>query len=332
MTEPLQKNQKSPIGIRCTLPGAWILGWFALFSLILLLRNADLAIRSMTEGLQLCATSLIPSLFPFMVLSELIVSTGAAHSLGRLVARPFRFLFGVNESGACAILLGMLCGFPVGTRCVLSLYRSGEVDRAEAEYLLCFCNTPSSAFLISTVGYSLFNSRFFGWLLWGSTLLSAAVSGILGNLLRKHPSPKRAPRKKETMNSASEQGKGILALPQAVHTSALSMLKICAFVVFFATFVGTLEYLLSGLSLSPTLLTLCLGAWEMTGGVVRAAALSTLSREICAALVGWSGFSVHFQMISLCDGLPLSFRPYFLSRLLQALLNFTFVLCVLHFL
>ena len=47
--------------------------------------------------------------------------------------------------------------------------------------------------------------------------------------------------------------------------------------------------------------------------------------EICAALVGWSGFSVHLQMIGLCDGVSLSFRPYFLARLLQGILNFILV-------
>lgn len=305
--------------------GSLLLGFCALFSLLLLLRNAELAIRSMSDALRLCASSLIPSLFPFMVLSEVIVHTGAGIPLGKVFRRPFHFLFGVNESGACAILLGLLCGFPVGTRCVLSLYRNGAISRSDAEYLLSFCNTPSSAFLVSTVGYSLFHSRSFGYLLLCCTLLSAIVTGILGNLLRKKGSASdmRFPNSSQPPSPERERVSVILA--GAIQTSALSMLKICAFVVFFSTVLAAFSAILSCISLSPTALSLFLGLWEMTGGTRSAAALPRYAREISAALIGWSGFSVHLQVIGLCDGVSLSFRPYFLARLLQGILNFILV-------
>ena len=327
MTEPLAKAKKEQKASPSLSKGSLLLGFSALFSLLLFLRNAELATGAMSDALRLCATTLIPSLFPFLVLSEVVVNTGAGVPLGRLLRRPFRRLFGVSESGACAVLLGLLCGFPVGTRCVLSLYRQGAIGRREAEHLLTFCNTPSSAFLISTVGYSLFHSRSFGYLLLGSTLLSAVVVGILGNLIKKKkgdtspmesvaPSPMGAPPRQEKVS---------VILSAAIQTSALSMLKICAFVVFFSTVAAALSAILSRLSISSPLLALLLGLWEMTGGVRRSAALSFYPREICAALVGWSGFSVHLQMIGLCDGVSLSFRPYFLARLLQGILNFILV-------
>ena len=175
MTEPLAKAKKEQKASPSLSKGSLLLGFSALFSLLLFLRNAELATGAMSDALRLCATTLIPSLFPFLVLSEVVVNTGAGVPLGRLLYRPFRRLFGVSESGSCAVLLGLLCGFPVGTRCVLSLYRQGAIGRREAEHLLTFCNTPSSAFLISTVGYSLFHSRSFGYLLLGTTLLSAVV-------------------------------------------------------------------------------------------------------------------------------------------------------------
>lgn len=321
MTEPLQKVKKAPPvpGVRHR--GTVILGWAALFALFLWLRNPDLATGAMTGGLRLCITTLIPSLFPFMVLSEVIVQSGAALRLGRLAYRPLHRLFGVSQGGACAVVLGLLCGFPVGVRCILSLYGSGALDREEAEHLLCFCNVPSSAFLLVTVGQDLFGSRSFGWLLLGSTLLSACVTGVLFRRVRGQGS-----RHRSSALPKAPSPQGLLLLPRAIYGSARAMLRICAFVVFFSTFVETLSFLIARLPPSPVLRTLFLGIWEMTGGVARSATLPVLSYEICAALVGWSGFSVHFQTVSLCDGVPLSLRPYFLARLVQGVLNFALVL------
>ena len=331
MTKALPNEKKGAFCPTLSL-GIWLLGFLALFSLLLLLRNAELAIRSMTGALRLCATTLIPSLFPFMVLSEVIVTTGAGIPLGKLIRRPLHFLFGVNESGGSAILLGLLCGFPVGSRCILSLYRNGAIDRRDAEYLLTFCNTPSSAFLVSTVGVSLFHSRSFGYLLLGTTLLSALLTGILGNLFRKKPSlaSTRSQTPPPTLTRSEEKVSVILS--SAIQTSALSMLKICAFVVFFSTVVAAFGAILSRFSIHPLILSLLLGLWEMTGGVQSSAALSVYSHEICAALIGWSGFSVHLQMIGLCDGAPLSFRAYFGARLLQGFLNFALIYLALRLL
>lgn len=60
------------------------------FCFVLILRNPDVAIEYMGRGLSLCARTVIPSLFPFMVISELMVRSGAGEALGRLFSRPMR--------------------------------------------------------------------------------------------------------------------------------------------------------------------------------------------------------------------------------------------------
>ena len=60
------------------------------FMLLLVLKNSEIAIDYVTQGLKLSVKSVIPSLFPFMVISELIVRSGAASALSRPLARPAR--------------------------------------------------------------------------------------------------------------------------------------------------------------------------------------------------------------------------------------------------
>ena len=326
MTEPIRKTVRQKRARRLLSPNQLAFALMSVFSLLLILRNAELAISAMSEGLRLCAHTVIPSLFPFMVISELIVSTGAVRPLGRLLARPFRWLFGIGGESGCAVLLGLLCGFPVGAKSALSLYRQGRIDRRELEHLLTFSNNPSSAFLISTVGSSLFGDRSFGLLLYVISLCSALLIGVFGKLLRK--------------DSFSEAGyaappisyhsapRGILCFTQAVTSSALSMLYICAFVVFFAAFTGTLAQLLSAWELPEPVSALLFGLFELTGGVSRAALCDLpLSEYLCAGIVGWSGLSVHFQMMSLCGEDAVSFRAYFPAKLLHGFLNIALLWC-----
>ena len=325
MTEQSAKSAVPIRSLRRSHIGSLVFCGMSLFLFLLLLRNAEFAIGHMSDGLRLCVRTVIPSLFPFMVLSELLTLAGAAELVGRLLPRPLRRLFGVSRDGACAVLLGLVCGFPIGAKSAAALYRSGRVDRSELCHLLTFSNTPSSAFLISAVGLSLFGSRAFGTRLYVITLVSALLTGLVGARwqARKSEHAPSFPRQKEKKPLTAPRRKGMIAcFTDAITSSALAILSVCAFVVFFSAFVGTVESMLQSLSLPSTVKALCYGFFELTGGTARAAACAPPAAEyLCAFLAGWSGLSVHCQIMSLCADTDVSFRPYLLAKLAQGLLN-----------
>ena len=298
-----------------------IFGFFSLFCLLLLLRNADAALTFMTDGLTLCAKTVIPSLFPFAVLSELIASGDRLRRLLCRAASPLGRLLGLGESGLCALLLGILCGFPIGIRCAIRAYRNGELSKSEAERVIAFSGTPSSAFLISTVGVSLFGDQRFGITLYLLVLLSALVTGILLHLWDKGRDDEDCgvPWCPQSISRPSMARR----LTDAVSAATQSMLLICAYVVFFSTLVGTLGLILTPLGLPETVSAILSSVFELSGGVKRAASLSSarLARLICAFAAGWSGLSVHCQALSFCADTDLSLRRYLPSKLLQGILT-----------
>ena len=83
MTETVTKKkaQRLPLGELC-------FGWFCLFCLVLILKNTQVAMEYIHQGLRLCAKTVIPSLFPFMVISEILVSSG----MGATILRPLSSL------------------------------------------------------------------------------------------------------------------------------------------------------------------------------------------------------------------------------------------------
>ncbi len=297
--------------------GTLCLLFLLIFSLALLLRRADVAVSSMREGLSLCARAIVPSLFPFMVLSELLVKSGAGEWLISPIARPLKKLLGLSPAGCCAVVLGLVCGFPVGVRCAILAHEKGTVSRSECERILACSTIPSSAFLISTVGTTLWKDAKFGTLLYLCTILSALLSGIFLYSIEKRG------QKGEKIKTASPPVKICFEanmLPAAIKNATISTLLICAYVLFFSTLTGAIGLILGRFEANQTTHAILSSLLELSGGVSAASGLADrrLARILTGAAVGWSGISIHCQMLSLCDGHHLSTRPYFIAKLVQA--------------
>ena len=82
------------------------------------------------KGIRLSVYTVIPSVFPFMVLSSMIVGYGVFDRI-TVLSRPFERLFRVNKNGLCAFLCGILCGFPLGAKCASEAYTQGLLTKDE---------------------------------------------------------------------------------------------------------------------------------------------------------------------------------------------------------
>lgn len=294
------------------------------------------AAEAAKDGLLLCYNVIIPSLFPFFVLSTLVVELGLVSYLGRLLSPLMRPLFRVPGEGATALALGFVGGYPVGARTTLSLYEKGLCTKTEAERMLAFCNNSGPAFILGVVGIGIFSNGRTGLLLYLAHAAASVCVGILFRFYRgtdqKRPSAAALPRFEAPRLTAAFTG--------SVKTSFLSTLNICAFVVFFTvlirllTLTGAIPAL--GRLLAPAMARLGLppqfGTHLITGLVELSSGVWTLSGsgngagrlELAAFMLGWAGLSVHCQVLSFVGGSGLSVRPYFLGKLLHGGLSALF--------
>ena len=289
------------------------------FCFVLILRNPDVAIEYMGRGLSLCARTVIPSLFPFMVISELMVRSGAGESLGRLFSRPMRYLFGLSGAGCTAVVLGSLCGFPVGARTAVALYDRNAISRRECEHLLTYCNCPSSAFLVTAVGVSLFGNRRLGSVLYFCVLGVSFLVGFIARFFLRH---EQAGRDHPHHPSGLHPG-GAEMFTASVSGAASGMLTVCAYVIFFSTLSGTLSCLVRVCGgMEPRLFALLCGFLELSGGISEASGLPDGRQALIltTAIAGWSGLSVHCQIAGICAGRHISLRPYITAKAVQAIL------------
>jgi sporulation integral membrane protein YlbJ len=296
----------------------------------------------MQQSLSLCAGTVVPSLFPFLAASELLVRSGVGERIASRIARPICRLFGVSRCGAVAYVMGLLCGFPVGARTAAAYAARGKITQEELEHLLCFCNVPSAAFLINAVGASLYADAEFGRLLLGAAVVSAALCGLLYRLIfRSEVRSGQGQAAEPLMMLRTGGDSGVdTSLGASLAAAAGGMISVVATVLFFGAVLGALRALLARLQANTILSmpaegTLLLSAllscfFELTGGVASAAALRTagsarlcaLSPILCAAAVGWGGLSVLCQLLAVCGDLRPRIRlgRFFLARGLQAVL------------
>ena len=286
-----------------------------LFCMALFLRDPALAAGAVTDGLRLTAQKLIPAVFPFLVLSDLLLTCGGVPAWA---TRPAQYVFRLPAAGAQAVLLGWLCGFPIGAQCAIRAMEEGTLTREEAERTVAVSSVPSPAFLLGAVGSGLFGDRGYGLFLEGSVLFAAALSGVI---LARFTHDRSARSENKTVDSR-QAGPFAGQLTAAVRKAALTTLNLAAFVVFFSAVSGAAGAILTRLGAGEPLRAAVNGLLELSGGAARAAALpdAWLARLLCAGAAGWGGISVHFQIASVCAGQDLRLRRYLFAKGLQCLL------------
>lgn len=270
-----------------------------------LLRWPQEARAAASEGLTLALGTVLPSLFPFFVLSALLPALGVSQALGRLLEPLMAALFHLSGAGAGALALGLLGGYPTGARAVSELYAQRLCSRDEAERLLAFCNNCGPAFFLSFLGAGCFGSVLSGVRLYLIHVLAALLTGML---LR--PRCISAPRTRARAETAETPLP--LAFVQAVQSGLGAFFSVASFVILFSVLLRPVTGLLGG------------GAWlgimELFTG---AAALGSTAGDfiLAAVLTGFGGLSVHAQAAAFF--LPAGLRGtwYLRGKLLHAALS-----------
>ena len=159
----------------------------ALCGLLLWLLADAVGVRaSVEEALSLCAHSVVPALFPFLVVTSALLSLGFGELTAPWLAGLMEPLFRVPGAGSAALVLGLVGGYPIGAATAARLHQEGLVSREEGERLLTFCNNSNPVFLISVLGVGVFGSVRTGIWLWLIHVLSALLTGLI---FRGHGSP-----------------------------------------------------------------------------------------------------------------------------------------------
>ena len=123
----------------------------SIYLIVLMLRYPSLSLEYASTGLNLWLTKMVPTLLPFMILSGIMIRMELTENFVTLLHPLLHRLFGTSKNGSYTIIMGFLCGFPMGARIVGELYESGRLSREESASLLYFCNNIGPIYFLSYV-------------------------------------------------------------------------------------------------------------------------------------------------------------------------------------
>lgn len=275
------------------------------------------------EGLVYCFETLIPSLFPFLVLASFVVKSGLSALVSPLANGFTKFFFRLPGNAFMTILLSMCGGYPVGARGIHALYKQKAITENQAIRMAYFAVGAGPAFVVLVIGKALLNDINLGLYIWIiqviCQLLLAFASGLIFGRNDK------IDNKTEKRMKASMSG----AFVQSVSDGCGGMLNMCAMVILFSAMMGVFEKVgfsalvetrLSSLGLEKGIsASLFYIIMEVTGGCAQNAAYGGIP-QLLAFAVGWGGLSVHFQVYASLGDIKINKLIFMAFRFAQGLL------------
>lgn len=314
--------------------------FFTMMTLCMLLDSKQASALAL-EGLTLWFSKMIPALLPFMILSGVLIGTGLSDSFAALFSPLLKPLFRLSDSCLYCIIIGFLCGFPMGARVCAQSLEKGKITQKEASLLLAFCNNIGPAYFTGYVMMlfpvqnawlvlsGMYGIPFLYGLLLRHTLyrdISPALPGTAacthGQLTAAAVLERRC--KSDTRCSARETvdcltpGRLLLELHASILSGLDAITVLGGYMIFCNLFNLPLGILFQNTS-QPALLAGPL--IEITSGLSR---LPASQKAWAYVALPFGGLSCFAQTYSCIKNTGLSLRNYFFHKLLQTMLTAAF--------
>lgn len=271
------------------------------------------ALQASQQGLLLWFHTLLPTLLPFMILSNLVIRLGTAEKLLSPFAPLFRILFGLSPSGTYVYLLGLLCGYPMGAKLTSDLYKEKRIPKSEAMYLLTFSNNPSPVFLSSYVLLQCLHMPQYTLASFGILYASNYITSLF--FRRRYQTVfSRPDHKRKEISPLPPAGK---LLDISIMNAFETITRLGGFIILFSVLSAALNQYLALGNTAPCFL----GVFEISTGLpaIAASSLTTKARYILSmACTSLGGLCVLAQTNTVIRDSNLPLGPYVEGKLLNA--------------
>jgi sporulation integral membrane protein YlbJ len=259
------------------------------------------------EGMRLGVGCVIPSSFPFMIISDLYVAYGRAENM-RLLGGVLSRFFGVPVSALGAFICGNVAGFPIGAKMCADAYRAGTLGREEAERLIPLSNNPSCAFIIGGVGIGMCGDVRVGAILLFSVYAATAICAIVTK------------RKCDKTALSSDNMRQSYSFVDSVKQAGVNSVSIISFICVFSVLCGIIKKRIKNALLIYPVFSLL----EVTNAVDALANSTVFPPSLRLALVafslGFGGVCVGMQSSFFVRGAGLKMKNYYAVKFLEGLL------------
>lgn len=277
-----------------------------LFLYLGIFMRPELIMESGINSINIFKTKLFPSIFPFFLLANLILELGLADKISEKLNFIIKKLFHVEGISSFIIIISIISGFPSGSSYISSCYKDKLISKETANYLLTFTHFANPLFILGTCGLVLNNMS----IAYKILIIQIIANLMLGIILR----PKEIISFKNSKNYSSSF---LEALPKAITKAVNLLLFMLGSITFFMFFSKLLSEFLNLNAFFTVIMT---GILDLTSGISIVNTLG-LSRDlmglIILSFITFGSFSVHIQVINNIKEQDLSYKYFFLGRIIE---------------
>ena len=274
------------------------------------------ALTAARKGMNLWLNILLPTLLPVMILSGILIQTEMSEKLLKPAERIWNKVLGVTAAGAYAVLVGALCGYPVGAKITSDLYENHQIGKSEARYLLTFTNHASPVFIRTYLCHICLGDQIPVNRVFGVLFLADFIVMLFFRFIVFKDKILQIPADEKKKTSASSSSGAFLDV--SIMNGFETITRLGGYILLFSILSACISYFWNMENISGYLIS---GTLELTTGLCRlqnAPIHISLKYLLALFFTAFGGRCIMFQTRSLVTR-KLSLIPYITAKLLNGI-------------
>lgn len=300
-----------------------------IITLIVLLVFSKENLISVKQSTTIFLQSVFPSLFPFILFTNIILNTNITNILDKVLGKGISCIFNIPKNSSIAIITGFLCGFPMGAKSVATLYSNHDISYSVAKKLLFFINNCNPSFILSTIGISMFLNIKIGVVLLISHYVASIIMGIIYTRLNLHTIIHEKDDflnrfNKKSSKTCTKNDTFFNIIKKGISNSFITLGTILGFIIIFNLLFSVIKTYLLKLNVNNIIIATISCIFEVTKGCSDIASLnSSLNLKLILSSfgLGFSGLCIVSQIYSTISDFKFKFSDIVIPKIIQGIIS-----------
>lgn len=306
---------------------------FTLTILFLMLLFPHGSLNAAREGINLWLFIVIPSLFPFFIINDILIALKIPESISKIFSPFAKLFFNTSGYGGYAFIMSIFSGYPSGAKITAQLIEQGKISTEEGQRIMTFSSTSGPLFIVGAVGSGMLKNAAAGYILFTAHILGSILNGILFRFLLG-----KVKINKSSLNSEGFGHKNFSdILSRAISNSLVTCGYIGGYIILFSVivelfskieFFQILNTLLAKLALSEystsVIISMLKASMELSNGCqILSKAGFNINLTLCliSFIISFSGFSIIGQVSSVISKTKINLKLYIISKVSHGVLS-----------
>ena len=283
-----------------------------IISLIEIFLNKMLIFNTISTSLNIWINTLIPTLFPFFIISDILINYNITNYIPNQIKRIFTKLFNTSDNIITIFFLSLLSGFPSAAKNIKLMVDKKLINTKEASHTLIFTHFANPLFILGTIQTFFIKNKKLCIII----LLSHYTPNIILGILTRYSSKKEKNiiEKKENIIFSKVI---IKSIKNSIDT-LLTILGILACSLIISSLI------INRLKLNIYNETLLKCLLEITMGINNLSKLNipNIYKTILTSMtLSFGGLAIHMQVLSFITEVNLSYKKFLIARIYHSILS-----------